>query len=68
MEKKVGKERLTAACRRANHFNVYNYKVILNILQNKLDYQKPEEENNTQLTLPLHENIRGAEYYKTKFN
>jgi transposase len=68
MEKKVGKERLTAACSRANHFNVYNYKVILNILQNKLDYQKPEEENNTQLTLPLHENIRGAEYYKTKFN
>ena len=63
MEKKVGKERLIAACQRADHFNVYNYKVILNILQGKLDVLKPEEENSSQMVLPLHENIRGAEYY-----
>src|SRR5208282_4169593 len=31
MEKKVGTERLIAACRRADYFNAYNYKVIFNI-------------------------------------
>ena len=63
MEKKVGKERLIAACKRAEHFNIYNYKVISNILQNKLDVMSPEEENTSQMVLPFHENIRGAEYY-----
>ena len=63
MEKKVGKERLIAACRRADYFNVYNYKVIFNILNGKLDVMKPDEENSSQMILPLHENIRGAEYY-----
>ena len=63
MEKKVGKERLIAACGRATYFNVYNYKTIYNILQSKLDVLKPDEENPSQMVLPLHENIRGAEYY-----
>lgn len=60
-DRKAGRERLVAACRRASEFSSYNYKVIEQIIHNKLDRQTPES---TQNTLPLHENIRGAEYYK----
>jgi transposase len=60
-EKKAGKDRLIAACQRASSFGVYNYKVIGQIINNGLDRveNKPK-----QITMPLHENIRGANYYK----
>lgn len=60
-EKKAGKDRLIAACQRASSFGVYNYKVISQIINNRLDRvdTKPK-----QTTMPLHENIRGANYYK----
>jgi transposase len=60
-EKKAGKDRLIAACQRASSFGVYNYKVIGQIINNRLDRveNKPKE-----ITMPLHENIRGANYYK----
>ena len=60
-EKKAGRERLIAACQRACSFGVYNYKVIEQIINQKLDrahYRQEEKE------LPLHENLRGPEYYK----
>jgi transposase len=60
-EKKAGRDRLIAACQRATAFGVYNYKVIEQIINNKLDRLDTKKEN---LTLPLHENIRGAGYYK----
>ena len=60
-DKKAGRERLIAACRRATEYGVFNYKVIEQIIHNKLDRQRTE---NQQGTLPLHDNIRGAEYYK----
>jgi len=59
--KKAGKERLIAACQRADGYEVYNYKVIEKIINNKLDRMAPET---TQKTLPEHGNIRGAGYYK----
>lgn len=64
MEKKIGKERLIAACQRASYFQLYNYKIISNILKGNLEMLKPEEETSVQMILPLHENIRGAEYYQ----
>jgi transposase len=60
-EKKAGKDRLIAACQRASSFGVYNYKVIGQIINNRLDRVEPKT---NQITMPLHENIRGANYYK----
>ena len=60
-EKKAGRDRLIAACQRATAFGAFNYKVIEQIINNKLDRLDTKKAN---LTLPLHENIRGAGYYK----
>jgi transposase len=60
-EKKASRERLIAACERAATYGVFNYKVIEQIISNKLDRQPDQT---VQGTLPLHENIRGAGYYK----
>jgi len=60
-EKKAGKDRLIAACQRASSFGVYNYKVISQIINNRLDRVETKPK---QITMPLHENIRGANYYK----
>ncbi len=60
-EKKAGKDRLIAACQRASSFGVYNYKVIGQIINNRLDRVDTKAK---QTTMPLHENIRGANYYK----
>ena len=46
----------------AQDFNVYNYKVIQNILENRLDMLIEEEE--TDQEFPEHNNIRGKNYYK----
>lgn len=62
MEKKVGKERLINACKRALEYGVYNYKAIDNILKRNLDIYT--ENQNQESTLPDHNNIRGEEYYK----
>jgi transposase len=59
-EKKVGKERLIAACKKGISFDTYNYKFIERVLKNGLENLQPEPE---QPRLPLHENIRGPEYY-----
>ena len=59
--KKVGKERLTNACKRALDHQVYNYKIIQKILENGLD--KLNLENQEEPELPFHNNIRGENYY-----
>lgn len=59
--KKVGNERLIKACRRALGYGLYNYKTIQKILENGLEDQSEENE---QLQMPLHDNIRGEEYYQ----
>lgn len=59
--KKVGNERLIKACQRALEYGIYNYKTIQKILENRLENQQEEQE---QLQMPLHDNIRGEQYYQ----
>jgi transposase len=59
-DRKAGRERLIAACIRATEYGVYNYKVIEQIINNKLDRIEPRSEITS---MPTHANIRGAEYY-----
>jgi transposase len=61
-EKKVGKQRLINACKRALDYQVYNYKIIQKILESGLDtlIEEPEQDQ----LLPEHHNIRGKNYYK----
>ncbi len=58
---KLGNERLINACRRGLYYQSFGYNIITNILQQGLDGQPWEEI--PQKKLPLHENIRGANYY-----
>lgn len=60
--RKVGKERLINACRRAHRFGLYGYVQIENILTRKLD-MVPDEDENTN-PVPEHPNIRGNNYYQ----
>jgi len=60
-EKKVGKERLIKACKRALEFRIYSFKAVQNILENHLDRIETEEQY--ELDLPEHQNIRGKHYY-----
>lgn len=60
--RKVGNERLIKACQRALGYGIYNYKTIQTILEKGLD--KCEAEEGNQMEMPLHENIRGEEYYQ----
>ena len=57
----IGPERLTRACRRAHEVGYYNFKIIESILQKNLDQYEVEEQPSQ---MPLHDNIRGKEYYK----
>ncbi len=61
-EKKVGKQRLINACKRALDYKIYSFKAIQNILEKNLD--RIDSEPETDLELPLHENIRGKNYFK----
>jgi transposase len=62
LAKKYGNARTNNACKRALYYRLYKYRAIKNILEKGLD--GVEEEREEQQTLPLHENIRGKEYYK----
>jgi len=64
MAKKVGGERMNNACRRALYYKSYLYNTIENILTKELDKVPINEEENGQMTMPLHDNIRGQNYYK----
>jgi len=60
--KKVGKERLINACKRALDYNIYNYKIIQRILENGYDTLDSDREEKSEI--PEHHNIRGKQYYK----
>ena len=60
---RVGHKRLINACRWASGSGLYNYYAIENILRNKLDELPLEENKDEDPTMPLHDNIRGKEYY-----
>jgi hypothetical protein len=61
LARKVGNERLSNACKRASDYGVYNYPIIVQILEKKLDRI---EEETAELPMPGHDNIRGSEYYE----
>ncbi len=61
--KKVGNERLIKACQRALGYGIYNYKTIQTILERGMD-TLDETEETKPMEMPLHENIRGEEYYQ----
>ena len=59
--RKVGPDRLAAACRLADTYGKYNFNEIDDILRNQSEgIDIPEE----PADMPEHENIRGPEYYK----
>ena len=59
--KKVGTLRLNNACARAIYYRSYNYMSIKNILDKALD---KEQLTDPPYVIPLHDNIRGEEYYQ----
>ena len=62
MERKVGRDRLINACRRALEYQIYNYMIIKKILDKGLDKISDQQDNQTEL--PGHNNIRGENYYQ----
>jgi transposase len=67
-KKRVGETRLINACKRADSFNVYNFGIIERILKSKADFIPLEDEYytpaGTDNNMPLHDNIRGEDYYQ----
>ena len=61
LAKKWPSKRVNKACARALYYKLYKYKAVKNILEKGLD--RIEEENEDSALLPLHSNIRGADYY-----
>ena len=61
LEKKYGPSRVNSACIRALSYGLYSYKSVKNILEKGLDSIK--EESYQEVLLPVHANIRGADYY-----
>ena len=59
--KKISKQRLNNACKRAIYYNSYSYIAIKNILAK--GYDKLKLDNPEQFTLPMHKNVRGSSYY-----
>lgn len=62
--KKYGDTELNAACSRAVNFRIFSYKAIKNILEKGL--YKITEELSLFQSLPMHDNIRGKQYYDTE--
>lgn len=60
--KRVGHQRLIKACQRGHAYGLYHFRAIEDILQRGLDLYDLEEER--QLPMPEHENIRGKNYYQ----
>jgi transposase len=60
-ERKVGRERLINACKRAIDYENYSYQAIKSILDNKYDMLTYAEISSE---MPSHENIRGENYYQ----
>jgi transposase len=62
LARKFGRERLEAACVRAMAIRSPTYRSINSILTSALDRQ-PVDTPGSQSTLPLHDNVRGPDYY-----
>jgi transposase len=62
LAKTYSNERLEAASQRALQLQAFSYQSLRSILKNSLDRQILLEQDSTQAG-PLHENVRGADYY-----
>jgi transposase len=61
MEKRYGRERLEAACRRANHFGIVSMRRIKSMLEHGQDRLSIEEPRASSRS--AHGNVRGGTYY-----
>lgn len=64
LAKTYSAERVNNACKRAISCGAFSYRSIKSILEKGLD--RISADHPSQLALPDHENIRGAEYYASK--
>jgi hypothetical protein len=62
LARKVGNDRLIKACQRAHLFGVFNYPIVVQILEKKLDAFRDDTED--VISMPQHNNIRGSDYYR----
>jgi transposase len=62
LDKVYGSQRLEAACIKALAAGAISYRSVHSILRNKLD-TLPQNQEQMELSLPEHPNIRGANYY-----
>lgn len=63
LAKKYSSERLDKACGRALDCQCYSMKSIKSILEKKLDMTDEETDLFDEAKVPIHENIRGSDYY-----
>ena len=63
LAKQYGPQRLEAACQRAVAVRARSYRHVQSILKHGLDRFALAEEQEPQRGLPLHENVRGRDYY-----
>jgi len=61
LARKVGSQRLAAACRLAESYGRYSFLEIEDILKNRSELIEVPEQT---ADIPEHENIRGKEYYQ----
>ncbi len=61
--KGYGNDRLELACQRALRTGAVGYRHIDSILKHGLDRQPLPEQEQLQLQLPDHDNLRGSGYY-----
>jgi hypothetical protein len=61
--RRYGAERLESASARAEHLRSYSYRTVKNILAAAQDRLPLEDEPAIVAVTPVHENIRGADYY-----
>lgn len=67
LEKIYGKERVENAGKRALYFKAYSYQSMKSILKKGLDQKEVEKKKEEERKIiDIHENIRGANYYKEK--
>jgi transposase len=63
LARRHGEMRVDAACGRAEALGSYSYQTVKNILGARVEGLPFEEPASGTATLPVHDNIRGAEYY-----
>lgn len=63
LARQFGEARLEAACERALRLGATRYRSVKSILDNGLDRQAFNDTGTEQSALPLHDNVRGPQYY-----